>query len=97
MDIQDGHVFLVGEGHTEDGQFPFVDKMNLGTFEKERLYQSSYTDKAEKIFFPTKLAEGKFVVRIESPTDYPNYYIRNIFEEKSVKNESCNSLQLEAF
>ena len=84
LDIQDDYVFLTGEGHTEAGQFPFVDKMNLKTLEKERLYQSTYTDKVEQLFFPIDLKQGKFLVAIESPTDYPNYYIRNIFKKESL-------------
>jgi len=85
LDIQDDFVFLRGDGHSEQGQFPFVDKMNLKTLEKERIYQSSYTNKLETISFPVNLAKGEFIVRIESPTDYPNYYIRNIYEKESLR------------
>lgn len=78
--IQNDHIFLTGEGHTKAGKFPFIDRMSLKTQVKERLYQSSYTDRLEHIFFPVDLEAGQFIVRIESPTDYPNYYIRNIFK-----------------
>ncbi len=80
LDIVKDTVFLTGDGHTPSGQFPFVDKMNLFTGLKERLYQSAYTDKLEKIFFPLDLEKGQFIVRIESPSDYPDYYIRNIYD-----------------
>ncbi|BDS13140.1 alpha/beta hydrolase family protein [Aureispira anguillae] len=84
LDLQEDTVFLVGEGHSEAGQFPFIDQLNLNTQQKERCYQSTYTTKLEAIYFPIALKEGQFIVRIESPTDYPNYYIRNIFEEDSL-------------
>lgn len=84
LDIQDDCIFLIGEGHSPEGKFPFVDKMNLKTQETERLYQSSYTDKLETIFFPTNLQQGDFIVRIESPTAYPNYYIRNIYKKEAL-------------
>jgi dipeptidyl aminopeptidase/acylaminoacyl peptidase len=85
LDIHDDFVFLRGDGHSEQGQFPFVDKMNLKTLEKERIYQSAYTDKVEVISFPIDLEKGAFIVRIESSIDYPNYYIRNIYEKESLR------------
>ena len=69
--------FLIGAGYTEDGQFPFVDEIDLKTRKKERLYTSSYTDKLENLndYSPDK---NRLLVRIESPTEYPNYYFRNL-------------------
>ncbi|MCB0653348.1 MAG: S9 family peptidase [Saprospiraceae bacterium] len=69
--------FLVGDGFSEKGQFPFVDKINLKTQEKQRLYQSEYTDKKEGLreYDPEK---DEILVRIESPSEYPNYYFRGI-------------------
>lgn len=78
VDIQDGKVVLIGDGHTKEGQFPFIDKMDLNTKKTERLYQSPYTDKLENIYRPIDLKSGKFLVRVESPKEYPNYYIRDI-------------------
>ena len=43
--LEGDDAFLTGDGYSEKGQFPFVDKMNLKTKEKERLYQSKYTEK----------------------------------------------------
>lgn len=74
----EGHnAFLTGPGYSEKGQFPFVDKMNLETKEKERLYQSGYSDKVENLsdYDPKK---NRLLVRIESPTEYPNYYFRDL-------------------
>ena len=47
LELEGDVAFLTGAGYSEKGQFPFVDKMNLKTKEKERLYQSTYTDKIE--------------------------------------------------
>lgn len=78
LDIQNNNVFLLGEGHSEKGQFPFVDTMNLESLVTNRLYQSDYTDKLESLSYATDMAKGDVLVRIESPTEYPNYYVRNI-------------------
>lgn len=85
LEIKDNSLYLVGEGHSPEGQFPFVDKMNIDTLEKERLYQSSYTDRLEQLYFPLDLEKGKFLVRIQSPTSYPNFYSRNIYEEEALE------------
>lgn len=78
LDIVKDEVALIGEGHTEKGQFPFIDKMNLVTGVKKRLYQSAYTDKKESIYSILDLAKGDVLVMLESQNEYPNYYVRNI-------------------
>ena len=73
LQIYKGNAFLRGNGFTKEGQFPFIDKINTTSFEKTRVYQSKYTDKVESIqdFDPVK---NEIIVRIESPTEFPNYY-----------------------
>jgi dipeptidyl aminopeptidase/acylaminoacyl peptidase len=75
--IHKNDAFLIGDGYTEEGQFPFVDKFNLKTKETKRLYQSAYTDKLEDLrdYDPKK---NQLLVRIESPNEYPNYYFRDV-------------------
>ncbi len=70
--------FLIGDGYSEKGKFPFVDEIDLNTKNTKRLYQSSFTDKVESISSAIDMNKGEILVRIESKTDYPNYYVRNI-------------------
>ena len=71
--LHKGSAFLRGAGFSEEGQFPFIDKVNITSLNKSRVYQSKYTDKVEAIqdYNP---ATNELIVRIESPTEYPNYY-----------------------
>lgn len=71
-------VYLFGDGFTADGQFPFIDELNLKTLKTKRLYQSAYNDKVEDLLTFIDSKKGTVITRIESPTEYPNYYIRNI-------------------
>ena len=75
LTIINNEVFSVGAGFTEKGQFPFVDQLNLQTIKKTRIYQSKYTDKLENIssYNPKK---DELLVRIESATEFPNYYFK---------------------
>jgi len=84
LDIQGNKLFLMGDGFTKDGQFPFIDEYDLKTNKKKRLYQSEYTDKLESLSSAINMKNGEILVRIESQTEYPNYYIRNI-KKKSIK------------
>lgn len=82
LQILDNQIYLLGEGHTEKGQFPFVDKFDLTTFETTRLYQSNLTDKVESLRDAIDLKNGKILVSIQSATEFPNYYIRDINKDK---------------
>lgn len=78
IDIQDNTVFLMGAGFTEKGQFPFIDEYDVKTNKKKRLYESEFTDKLETLIAAIDIKKGELLVSIESQTEYPNYYIRNI-------------------
>lgn len=75
------NAFLLGDGYSKEGQFPFLDKFNLKTQKTQRLYQSKYTDKVEDLRnFDVKKKE--LLVRIESNSEYPNYFFRKLKGKK---------------
>ncbi|WP_027077948.1 alpha/beta hydrolase family protein [Maribacter antarcticus] len=76
------NTYLLGDGYTEDGQFPFVEKFSLKTLAKIRLYTSKLTEKKEDLieYNPEK---DQLLVRIESPSEYPNYYYKSIKKRKT--------------
>ncbi len=71
-------LFLMGDGYSKEGQFPFIDEYNIKTGKTKRLYRSEYTDKLESLYDAIDMKTGEILVRIESKKEYPNYYIRNI-------------------
>ncbi|MEL6810396.1 MAG: prolyl oligopeptidase family serine peptidase [Bacteroidota bacterium] len=79
LDIQGGMAYLMGDGYTEKGQFPFIDSYQLKSGKTNRLYQSGYSDKKESLYNAIDMKSGKILVRIESQNEYPNYYFRNIY------------------
>ena len=76
------NAFLMGDGFSEKGQFPFIDKINLTSQETSRLYQSTLTDKKETLveYHPEK---DQLLVRIESKSEYPNYYYKSLLRKKA--------------
>ena len=78
LSLVNGNAYLMGAGFSDKGQFPFIDKVNLETQDKERIYESEYTDKLESLQEALDIEAGKILVRIEAPTEYPNYYIRDL-------------------
>lgn len=82
--IENNTAFLIGEGHSKKGQFPFIDEMDLSSLQKKRLYQSSYTDKVERIQSIVDVKKGDVLVQIQSKTEYPNFYFRNIKENNKL-------------
>lgn len=75
---ENGNAYLIGDGHTKEGQFPFIDEMNLKTLKTKRLYTSKIKDKKEDLMSIEDFKKGDVLVIIQSKNDYPNYYFRNI-------------------
>ncbi|OQD41791.1 S9 family peptidase [Croceivirga radicis] len=73
--------FLLGDGYTKEGQFPFVDKINLETQKKTRIYTSKITGKKERLL-DYNVEKDELLVRIESPQEYPNYYFKKLQKRK---------------
>lgn len=82
--IKGSYAFLNGAGYSEKGQFPFIDKINLKSLKTSRLYQSEYTDKLENLN-NYDVEKSELLVRIESPDEYPNYFIRDLKKNKLVQ------------
>ncbi|MEM8509028.1 MAG: prolyl oligopeptidase family serine peptidase [Bacteroidota bacterium] len=72
--------FLLGQGFTKEGQFPFVDKMNLTDLSKNRLYTSNLEGKKENLI-DYDVVKDALLVRIESSSEYPNYYYKNLLKK----------------
>lgn len=81
LSIENDNIYLLGDGYTPEGQFPFIDEFNLKTHKKNRLYTSPYTDKLEDINSFVDIKAGTILTRIQSPTEYPNFYVKNIKDE----------------
>ncbi|MGJ3235450.1 alpha/beta hydrolase family protein [Marivirga sp.] len=85
IEMDGNKVFLMGDGYTPEGQFPFIDEINLKTKKTTRLYESKYTDKLENLYSSIDMKKGNVLVRIEAQTEYPNYYFRNIRKKNDLK------------
>ena len=79
--IENNKLFLIGDGFTNKGQFPFIDELDLSTLKTKRLYQSAYVDKKENVLSINDFKQKKALVQIESKNEFPNYYYRS-FDKK---------------
>ena len=77
LKIVSNSLILMGDGYSENGQFPFIDRLSLNNFSSKRIYESSYTDKLEDIL-DFDIKKNQMLVRIESKSNYPNYYFKNL-------------------
>ena len=81
LKIDSNNLILMGDGYSEKGQFPFVDRLNLDNLKSKRIYESNYTDKLEDLI-DFDVNKNQLLVRIESKNDYPNYYFKNLNGKK---------------
>lgn len=89
-------MFLIGDGYTRDGQFPFIDEFDAQTMQTKRLYQANHTDKIESISEIIDIKKGEILVNIQSKNDYPNYYFRNIKNKRGLKQITFNENPFES-
>ena len=85
--LDGNNAFLLGDGFSEKGQFPFLDQINLKSNKKNRTYQSTYTDKFEQLY-DYDIIEKKLSIRIESKNEYPNYFTRSLDEKNTLKQQT---------
>lgn len=77
-------LYFYGLGASEEGNKPFIDKLDLKSTKAQRLWQSQkpYYEEPIKIINQDEL---KLITKIESTTKQPNYYIRNVAKNKIVQ------------
>lgn len=78
MFVNKDKTYWVGAGHTKEGEFPFIDELDLKTFKKKRIYTAPASEKQERIAEVVDITKGDILISLQSPKDYPNYYAKNI-------------------
>jgi len=75
MVIHNNSVFLTGNGSSPEGDLPFLDKLDLTTGNKTRVWrcEAPYYESVVSVLDPKKLS---FVTSRESLSENPNFFIR---------------------
>ena len=77
LQMDGNHLLLVGTGASDDGDRPFLRKLNLDTGETVTLFQSE----APYYERPVSVIEGSRILTVrESVDDPPNYFVRDLEE-----------------
>jgi dipeptidyl aminopeptidase/acylaminoacyl peptidase len=77
-------IYLSGSGSSPGGDRPFLDRMNLKTLKKERLFQSAEKTYQRFIAFSGKNRK-QIIISHETKTGPPNYYLYDLKKKKKVK------------
>ncbi len=76
--LQDGsHIYLTGRGASPLGDRPFIDRLNVTTFDTERIFRTDETS-YETVVAVLSSDGHSLLTRRESPTEPPNYVVRNM-------------------
>ncbi len=75
--LDKGHVYRLGDGFGESGQFPFLTKVNLASGKTDTIYKSRYRNRVEDLM-DYDVERKRLMVRMSSPTDFPNYAYRDL-------------------
>jgi len=82
LQIEKNKLFLIGDGFSDEGVRPFIDEFKIKTRETKRLWQADGISTYEAVSQILDIKKGDVITRIESPADYPNYFLRNIKSKK---------------
>ena len=75
---QDGDsIYLGGQGASPEGDRGFLDRVDLKTLEKERLFRCDHSS-YERFAAWLDSRAGKFLTRATSPHDPPNFFVRTL-------------------
>jgi dipeptidyl aminopeptidase/acylaminoacyl peptidase len=73
--LQDGDaIYLEGQGASENGDRPFLDRLNLSTLAKQRLFRCDESSHERFLGFAGS-GRGSILTRRETKTDPPNLYL----------------------
>jgi dipeptidyl aminopeptidase/acylaminoacyl peptidase len=86
-------IYLEGAGSSPEGDRPFLDRFDLKTLKAERLFRSSATS-YESVVALLDDGAKRFITRYESPTEPPNYFIREGEQKKAITTFKDNTPQL---
>ncbi len=78
LDLTDNQLYMIGDGFSKEGKFPFIDKYSITDFKKTRIYQSKEKDKLEQLISAVDVLKGIYLTRLESKNEYPDFYLRNV-------------------
>lgn len=72
-------LYLTGEGYSPEGNRPFLDEYELSTGKTKRLYRADGESTYEQIVRVIEVGKRPVLLtRIESPTRYPDLYLRTV-------------------
>ena len=78
LEIDGDEMHLLGDGYSDDGKLPFVDKYNYKTGKTERIYQAKADEMLESLVTAVDMKAGKILTRLESKNKFPNYFFRDL-------------------
>ena len=73
--IDDGDIFMAGDGASEEGNRPFLRRLDPATGTTVELFRSAEPHYEVPV---TLLADGALLTRRESVTEPPNYFVRDL-------------------
>src|SRR5690606_25941239 len=76
--------YWVSDGYTKDGQFPYIAEMDWNTFDRKHIYTVDNPGKKEDIVSLVDVKKGDILISVQSQTEYPNFYLKNIKNGKSI-------------
>ena len=90
MYIKNGKSYWIGSGFTNEGEFPFIEEYDFKTGKKKRIYTAKESDMQERISSVVDIEKGDILVSLQSASQFPNYYAKNI---KTGKQSAVTSIE----
>lgn len=76
--VKNNKTYWVGSGYTADGEFPFIDELDMESLKSKRIYTAPESERQERIASVMDIEKGDILVSLQSATQFPNYFTKNM-------------------
>ncbi len=90
-------LYMEGDGQTKDGKRPFISLFSLKTGKSKKIYVIENKNEYKRISRIIDIKSGSILTSVETPSQYPNYYLENIKSKKKTTQVTFNENPFKAF
>lgn len=88
--VKNNKTYWLGRGYTPEGEYPFIEELDMKTLKSKRVYTAPESELQERIASVIDIDKGDVLISLQSASQFPNYFAKNI---KSAKQQAVTHIE----